>query len=402
MHRGTARSTVTSLLGGLLLWWGPALAEEPQNAPKPTENTWLAWSAPEECPGPDQIQKRLQEWLKAPLKPQHELKVVASATSHEGLWLISVDFSYGSDQGTRQVSLENCSEGADFVALTVALAIDPEFQREDEAEFDAASAASSLAVGGSANESSPPDKEGMNGGPAPTSGATTAEPAATDETSQVAPDEIESEFSVDPTTLAPNDRRDAERTRPSTTQTPVASKSEPPAAPPELSFLFGAGILGVSGSLPSFAPGPIITGGYRNGSLLVEVSGFYLPGATYSFDNWQGQGRMRQAGADVRACYHFKAHSLRGGPCGGLQAAAVSAREVSPVDTESANKGSALLLSALLGASGQYAFTGSLAGALGVFAQVPLVQPRFELSGGTLVFESSAGILLDLGLRTFF
>lgn len=394
MQRGPARPIVARVLGGLLLCSAPAHAQETATSSKSFENKWLEWSAPSECPGPEQIEKRLLDWVKAPLKPEQELKVVASAQSQNGLWLVSVDFSYGADQGKRQVSLKSCSEGADFVALTVALAVDPELHLEDQPTGDPAAVTGSSVVASTDPQSVSEPAE------PPTS--TESDPAAEKQQDQL--DAEESEFAVDHAALAPADRRETERTprAPSKTTSAVTPGDEEQAQRPEFHFLFGAGLLGVSGSLPAFAPGPVLSGGLQSGPLLLEVSGFYLPGGTYSFDNWLGQGRFQQAGADLRACFHFKEGSLGGGPCAGLQAGAVMAREELTTGAGAPNKGSAFLLSALLGASSQYAFTRSFAGSLGVYAQIPMVKPRFELSEGTLVFQSFTGIVLDLGLRTFF
>lgn len=114
MSRG---SWLWSLSGALVLVsWSPvALAVEP---------AWLVWKAPPECPTAEQIARNVEEWLKRPLEPD-EARVNAAVRSIDAGWEVTVLVAQRELAGERSVRTRTCSEAADFVALSVALAIDP-------------------------------------------------------------------------------------------------------------------------------------------------------------------------------------------------------------------------------------------------------------------------------------
>lgn len=105
-----------------------------------SEPTWLSWRAPPECPDPSYIQSKVTDWLEGPL-PGPERLSVDGATHWTGeRWRVSVNVALDGRPGRREVEVDRCSDAADFVALTVVLAVNPESALGEPAPTDAEAA----------------------------------------------------------------------------------------------------------------------------------------------------------------------------------------------------------------------------------------------------------------------
>ncbi len=114
MHQGSWPRRLGGALA--LVTLSPSvLAEEP---------AWLVWKAPPECPTAERIAETLEQWLKRPLE-RDEARVTAAVRASEAGWDVTVLVVQRDLEGERSVRTRTCSEAADFVALSVALAIDP-------------------------------------------------------------------------------------------------------------------------------------------------------------------------------------------------------------------------------------------------------------------------------------
>lgn len=91
---------------------------------------WLEWSVPRECPGVDYIEGRLVDWLGSPPAETDDLAVQAKLRWSEVGWHVRVHVALNGQAGERAVVVESCSDAADFVALTVALSVDPALMGE--------------------------------------------------------------------------------------------------------------------------------------------------------------------------------------------------------------------------------------------------------------------------------
>lgn len=87
--------------------------------------TWLEWSAPPECPTAGDIERHAQELFGGPLPPDRRLAVATDLRWDGGRWEIAVDVALDGLRGERQVTVDSCSQAADFVAVAVVLAVDP-------------------------------------------------------------------------------------------------------------------------------------------------------------------------------------------------------------------------------------------------------------------------------------
>lgn len=92
---------------------------------------WLEWTAAPECPTKSDIEAKVAGWLGDPFVPEHALDVAARATFQDGRWEVVVALTYNEKGGSRRVAVNTCSEAADFVAVSVALAIEPSFSPPD-------------------------------------------------------------------------------------------------------------------------------------------------------------------------------------------------------------------------------------------------------------------------------
>lgn len=96
------------------------------NAEGATENLWLEYSPPPECPGVDHIERRIGEWLNGTLPSTDRLYVRATLTWTGSQWRTLVQVELDGAPSERQVDVETCIDGADFVALAVVLAVEPD------------------------------------------------------------------------------------------------------------------------------------------------------------------------------------------------------------------------------------------------------------------------------------
>lgn len=91
--------------------------------------SWLAWSAPPECPTAADIEQRATELYGGPLPSQRRLAVTTKLDWTGTQWAVFVDVELDGQHGGRQVAVGSCAEAGDFVAVAVVLAIDPTSSR---------------------------------------------------------------------------------------------------------------------------------------------------------------------------------------------------------------------------------------------------------------------------------
>lgn len=89
---------------------------------------WLDWKPAPECPDGSYIEARVAEWLTGELPPKEQLSVRTQLTWDGKLWVVEVEVATGGQSGKRRVSVADCTDAADFVAVTVVLAVDPSLE----------------------------------------------------------------------------------------------------------------------------------------------------------------------------------------------------------------------------------------------------------------------------------
>jgi hypothetical protein len=86
----------------------------------------LTWRAPLECPSAVDVAQRTEQTLGAGIESTEPLRVDARVTLQQNRWFVALSIQYAGGTGTREVDFETCDEVGNFVALTVALALDPD------------------------------------------------------------------------------------------------------------------------------------------------------------------------------------------------------------------------------------------------------------------------------------
>lgn len=110
----------------LAMPWVGQLASAPVESP--AEALELEWSAPEACPGSEDVHRAIASRLSAPGDEERGLAVVrAHGVVHsvpEG-YRLDLQLWVDGSQGTRTIEAETCPALADAASLVIALAIDP-------------------------------------------------------------------------------------------------------------------------------------------------------------------------------------------------------------------------------------------------------------------------------------
>ncbi len=315
------------------------------HAENPPPN-WLDYSPPPECPSSDHIDARLVEWL-GPRFSTQDLQAKADLNWVNQSWRVVVELNVGGVLGERTVAVNSCSEAADFIALAVALAVDSEFKHPLETSQER-----------------------------PTTLAEQPVSSATGDTAKLA----------DPLGSALRPATDA-----SEPSLGISSGSEGGEPWSTQRWFVSAELLGLSGILPRFALGGGVHVGLELGWLRFSGQAFVLPPVTRSVagtdtEIWLG-------GGGVGICGSFGDRSVAAGPC-------LSGQWGSLMGKNSEKSGSGLFAAILPGA---YVSVGTprVRGVVRGDVLLPYAAPRFELSGGTLIYESRPGISLQLGVEVF-
>lgn len=87
---------------------------------------WLVWTPPAECPGAEYVEGKVVEGLGEPVPADVDLRARAEVVQLGDEWEVRVELQSGQGTGERRVRVRSCAEAADFVALAVTLAIDPD------------------------------------------------------------------------------------------------------------------------------------------------------------------------------------------------------------------------------------------------------------------------------------
>jgi hypothetical protein len=119
---------ISLLLSALLTLWPSKSASASPAERHGFPPNWLSWSPPPECPNQEYIEGRITEWLGGELPASAVLEVDARLTwVDSGRWEVHVRARLNGREGLRHITVERCSDAADFVALAVVLAVNPDF-----------------------------------------------------------------------------------------------------------------------------------------------------------------------------------------------------------------------------------------------------------------------------------
>ena len=308
-------------------------------------SSWLGWVAPPECPNAQDIEQRLEGLLGgvAPAAPRLRAQTALRWTGER--WEVSVDLRVDGHSGRRQVAVYTCSEAADFVAVAVALAVDP----------------------------------------------TLAEPVA------IAPSGLEMPL-IEPPEVEPAEAESAP---------PAVAKSAPergtPARRPAARgwtarpHLSGALDFGVR-VLPEPRLGPALAVGVDLERLTVSLGGRWLPAATIASERAVAPLEFSLIDARLLVAYRFLGPTAQMGPILSLNGGVIYAEQQTP-GAELVREPWAALGAGVMGALAVHSN-------LAIFGEfevsLPLTQPRFVLSDGSEIHRVNYGFRSQVGARIFF
>lgn len=310
------------------------------------ETPWLEYSAAPECPGKPEIVAKLRTWLGDAFEPQKPLAARARASFDGSTWVVEVELSYGDAHGTRKVAVETCSEAADFVAVTIALSIEPGFQTELE----------------------------QAAAPAP------QEPEADDEAAQ---------------------RQEEAPVRPRAALSSTALSSTEPSSPTikrkarKNPFVFetGVGALLSASPFPGIRPGAAVHGFAARGSWYFGLEGTAVFPFEYQVARAENPVNFFQWLAHPRVCPSW-GRDWRILGCVGAELGSVRGKEVVLSDARPAEGAWSFWGAATLGAQLRGALVGPVGFNLGGDFILPFAAPSFELAGenDVEVYRPGAGL----------
>ena len=312
---------------------------------------WLDWSPPPECPSAADIERRVAEWLGGPFPTDADIAVRTALTWNGALWEVAVEISFGDQSGTRQVAVRDCQEAADFVAVAVALAVDPSLAAQTETQT---------------------------------------------------PDAVESKPELDASREAKVEPvRPVEQASGSNAAKPSATLVRPSAAPDSaLPFRPHVSVAaeGAAGVLPEPALGIDAAVGGDIGRLSLSLGARWLPPASTAPERAAAPIEFSLLGGRVDAAYLFFGPEARVGPSVAVDAGAIQAQQLRAGGDRVVEPWVSLAAGVLgLAALGAHV---SVFGEVEV--EVPLTRPTFVLSDESVVHRVGVGARAALGLRFSF
>ena len=327
--------------------------------------SWLEWSPQPGCPGEDEIERRVVEWVGAPLPEAGELFVRTTLVQSGGEWEVGVVITRDGQSGERRVSVTSCEAAADFVAIAVALAVDPGLAERIESD---AAPASPVAAAVDPPESS-------------------AAPVA----------EQEAQLPRDRTSPRPARPDTGARGRP---HAEVPPSRRPPDDVPRNSWRLHTTLSAEDAwrTLPHSTAGVGLGVGADHGRWSVSLGTRWLLPVTESPERATAPIEFSLRAGRGTVAYRLLGPRVQFGPLLALEGGAVLARQqgatpdpvIEPWWLCGVGAGAFVALSAGVGLTGE------------VELSVPLTQPTFVLTDGSQVYQVGPGGRGLLGVRLFF
>ncbi len=315
---------------------------------------WLRYEPPPECPGESAVAARVAQWLNNAPVPA-DLAVKAEIAWVDDAWDVHVRVEQTGNAGEREVRVPSCADGADFVALTVVLAIDPSLVEGQHRDAR-------------------------------------AEPEPVSEEAVEYPTETAGPFiKPDGSTAEDDPSRAAEPALP-------IERTERPHSPPPALFAGGNGLI-QTGNLPGVHAGLGGGLGLAGKHLQASVLGSWIPGRSQGFEMAPYPLRFSQWGVVVRGCYLFRPHGIAFGPCAEVEFARVRVVELDPAGDEAVGKS---FFMGGIGAKAEGSLNDRLVPYASVRAALPLDRTAFRVENGPTLHEFAYSVQAEVGLQFFF
>lgn len=365
------------LLRFVLFWQllgAPVLAAGPEDSGEEpvVSHKWLTWTAPAECPSRSEFLALFEAALGRPLDAQPDLSAEISVTSVEGGFFVRMRTSDAGGSGIREVTVPSCVEAADFVVLSIALALDQETAKE---------------VG--------PAPAVADDSGTPGTVATTTEPD-TERRPLPSPETIPAPA---PTTSPPPRPTSSSETL---MAAPVARLPRPQASRSVSRWFIGASFELATELLPEFSVAPSLRAGRSVGDWEIQVSTTFFPGGVYELEEAFNPVALSWLGGSVGGCRFLRSARWSAGLCVHAELGGLTGREQVADAERPPHAGTGFFLGVVPKLEGRALFGKHFQGLASAGAAIPLVADPFILSDGTEVFHSSPGFRGSLGLLYFF
>lgn len=315
---------------------------------------WLHWDPPPECPTKAEVEARVVELLGGPLPALGELAVGTRLQWQDASWRLQVDVAYDGHSNTREVSVDRCTQAAEFVAVAVVLALDPA-----RIPADGSDATRSPVPGPNERPEAIPAPQSTTGSEAPPRRRVTQQREA-------APPPQQQRCDAEPTAhLRPH----------------LAVSSE-----------------GTIGVLPDPSLGVAASAGVELGRLSLALGGSWYPSTTTKPQRAQEPIAFSLFAGRVNAVYWMADSGVRLGPSASVYVGAIGSQQQGATRAQVQQPWVAFGAGATLLAG--------LTDSLSLLAELELVspftQPAFLLSDGSEVHRVVLGPRASLGLRVAF
>lgn len=342
----------------------------------PESLPFLTWRAPESCPQRAQVVEQIEGLLEQDLPS--EMPLTAQATIWPvGGFRLELILRNEEEVGTRELDFATCEDAANFVALSIALALGSGHIGSGGAE-PPEGAGGSEALGPVDQDAISSDSSGS-----PAVSAQSAPPPADSPPEPAVTPFQNSEVSNDPGASA-YDRGSSQR---------LAARTA----------WFADGALAfTSGLLPKVGVGAVLGGGIEFGLWSVRGESSFFPLNSMLPSGAQNRVDFGALTSHVSACRLVSTELFALRLCAGTELALIFAEERMDDDDRAPYSGTGASLGFVGGLEGLFRLRARLSGQIQAKVVYPMVADRFSLSDHSRVFEPQPGFRGTFGLRYFF
>jgi hypothetical protein len=340
---------------------------------------WLAWQAPAPCPSRDELLGMVTRYIPGAVEDSRGLSCEASIDQTEVGFTARLVVARAGERGKREVTFRDCREAAEFIALSIVLAIDPEAALPSDAG----------------------PEERTSGGvtPVPDADVQTpaSEPGAAPASEAPAPPGTEPGAAPAREAPAPPASKPGGRVSRPVRVEPKSRAPEPEPRP--LSWFGSLDFALLTGILPSGGAGATLGGGRVIQEWEVTLTATVLPGESFTINGAENETSLRWVGGALGVCRALIRRPANFALCGKTVAGALLAAERT---AEAPHSGVGGLWGVEIGLQGDVPLNRTWHIRWGGGANLPLVADTFGWADGGVLYRPSPGFAGSVGVGYFF
>lgn len=336
---------------------------------------FLTWVAPDSCPASEQVITQVEGLLQQEIPTAMPLLVQATIEPDARGFRLELTLRNGDEVGTRELDFSTCEDAADFVALSIALAL-------GSGGIGSVYPGTPGGDAGSESGEPPPSLESSQSAP----GADFAEASSPDATSKALVEV--------PTPSETPSTRSAEEAQ---TQSPGRERERTRSA-----WFAGGGLTFASGIVPHLGVGLLLGGGLDLGLWSVRGEGSFFPLNSFQPNGAQNGVDFGALAFRSSACRVISTEMFALTLCAGPELALIFAEERMLESARAPHSGTGLSFAVVGGLEALFRIRPRLSGQIQAEVAYPIVADRFALRDHSLVFDPGPGFRGTLGVRYFF